>query len=167
MALTKCKECGKQISTTAKTCPNCGAKNKKGMGCLTAIAIVALFFVAIGVVVGISGSGGDSGSISSPSRASTSSLSRASTLKTALSYLQDIEEVAWVDFVGNTVYVGFSKRPYDLDLIIGAAALIGNEAIDFGVHVWAVDGSRFNAGWRPGDGPYYKSVTARYGRIKR
>lgn len=25
MAMTKCKECGKDISTTAKTCPHCGA----------------------------------------------------------------------------------------------------------------------------------------------
>lgn len=25
MSMTKCKECGKDISTTAKTCPHCGA----------------------------------------------------------------------------------------------------------------------------------------------
>jgi RNA polymerase subunit RPABC4/transcription elongation factor Spt4 len=25
MAMSNCKECGKQVSTTAKTCPNCGA----------------------------------------------------------------------------------------------------------------------------------------------
>ncbi len=37
MAMSNCKECGKQVSTTATTCPNCGAseptekkeKNKK------------------------------------------------------------------------------------------------------------------------------------------
>ncbi len=28
MALIKCKECGKEISNTAISCPNCGAKNK-------------------------------------------------------------------------------------------------------------------------------------------
>ena len=27
MALIKCKECGKEISDTAKVCPNCGYKN--------------------------------------------------------------------------------------------------------------------------------------------
>ncbi len=27
MALTKCKECGKEVSTNAKTCPHCGVKN--------------------------------------------------------------------------------------------------------------------------------------------
>lgn len=26
MAVTQCKECRHQISTTARTCPNCGAK---------------------------------------------------------------------------------------------------------------------------------------------
>ncbi|WP_394854470.1 zinc-ribbon domain-containing protein [Shewanella xiamenensis] len=26
MALVKCKECGEQVSTKAKSCPKCGAK---------------------------------------------------------------------------------------------------------------------------------------------
>lgn len=30
MALIKCKECGAKVSTKAKTCPQCGAKLKKG-----------------------------------------------------------------------------------------------------------------------------------------
>ena len=29
MALTKCKKCKKEISTTAKFCPNCGESNEK------------------------------------------------------------------------------------------------------------------------------------------
>ena len=29
MALTACKECGKQISTTAASCPHCGHKPEK------------------------------------------------------------------------------------------------------------------------------------------
>lgn len=29
MALIKCKECGKEISSEAKVCPNCGYENKK------------------------------------------------------------------------------------------------------------------------------------------
>src|SRR5574344_1552028 len=29
MALIKCKECGKKISSTVKACPHCGMKNKK------------------------------------------------------------------------------------------------------------------------------------------
>lgn len=34
MAMTKCKECGKEISTKAGACPNCGAKVKKQVGIL-------------------------------------------------------------------------------------------------------------------------------------
>lgn len=30
MALIKCKECGKEISDTAETCPNCGCRTQKG-----------------------------------------------------------------------------------------------------------------------------------------
>ncbi|MDC9590716.1 zinc-ribbon domain-containing protein [Xenorhabdus sp. XENO-10] len=48
MALKKCKECGKEVSTSAKTCPHCGvkdpgvgAKEKLG-GCLILIILVAL-----------------------------------------------------------------------------------------------------------------------------
>jgi hypothetical protein len=50
MALTKCKECGHDISSTADKCPNCGAPSKLktskniGVGCVIALLII-LFFV--------------------------------------------------------------------------------------------------------------------------
>lgn len=31
MALVNCKECGQQVSTTAKTCPHCGVENPGGL----------------------------------------------------------------------------------------------------------------------------------------
>ena len=41
-----CKACGKEIAKKAKTCPHCGAKNKKGhpilLGVLVALVIVAV-----------------------------------------------------------------------------------------------------------------------------
>lgn len=30
MAMIKCKECGKEISDTAKICPNCRSENRNG-----------------------------------------------------------------------------------------------------------------------------------------
>ena len=42
MALIKCKECNHEISKKASTCPNCGAKNKQNLGCLT---LIFSFFV--------------------------------------------------------------------------------------------------------------------------
>ena len=54
MALTKCKECGKEISKKADTCPNCGFNQKKSkgkkwqaFGCLFWIFIIFLVFTWI------------------------------------------------------------------------------------------------------------------------
>ncbi len=45
MGLTKCKECGHEISTKAKVCPNCGWK--KPVGFLR--GITGGFFIVLGV----------------------------------------------------------------------------------------------------------------------
>ena len=85
-------------------------------------------------------------------------------LKHELAYLQNIPEVSWVEFDENDVYIGFNERPSDLRLIMSSAALIGNRAYGFGVHLWAVKATQ--RGWRPGKGSYYCECTARYGKIK-
>jgi hypothetical protein len=46
MALMKCKECGNQISSSAKSCPKCGAKVKSS-GCFG-----KLFKIAVYIVIG-------------------------------------------------------------------------------------------------------------------
>jgi len=45
MALKKCKECGKEVSTKAKACPNCGAKQTPptGKGCLISLGVLLAF----------------------------------------------------------------------------------------------------------------------------
>lgn len=50
MALTKCKECGEQISTKAETCPKCGAKPPKKTSLLTWIVLAFVVFVVIGQI---------------------------------------------------------------------------------------------------------------------
>ena len=45
MALVKCKDCGKEISPSAKTCPNCGAPVPKGTS--TATWVIGGFFSLI------------------------------------------------------------------------------------------------------------------------
>lgn len=48
MAIKKCKECGKEVSTKADLCPHCGATQKsKGLGC----GGVLLFLIVMGFVV--------------------------------------------------------------------------------------------------------------------
>ena len=86
-------------------------------------------------------------------------------LKKRLEYLNDIPEISWYEVERNNVYIGFNNIPIDFRVIVNAAAVHGNNAYGFGVHVWAVIASQ--KGWRPGDGPYYCCATARGGRIKK
>src|SRR5688572_12336439 len=51
MALTKCDECGKEISTKAEKCPHCGAKVEHTSGC----AFVALGLLLIGALSALFG----------------------------------------------------------------------------------------------------------------
>ena len=50
MAIQKCHECGKDVSTTAKACPNCGASVKKpllqkNIGCLVVVSLIVLLWI--------------------------------------------------------------------------------------------------------------------------
>ena len=51
MALIKCRECGKQVSASAKTCPACRATPKKQYGC-GCLALILLTLLIIGMVAG-------------------------------------------------------------------------------------------------------------------
>lgn len=46
MALVKCRECGEQVSTSAKSCPKCGAKPPRRTSLLTWIVLVFVIFMA-------------------------------------------------------------------------------------------------------------------------
>lgn len=50
MAIKKCKECGKDISTKAKICPNCGAPVKKSHSFLKFLGILVLLFIFFGLI---------------------------------------------------------------------------------------------------------------------
>ena len=49
MALKICKDCGNKISKSAKTCPQCGARQKKG-GCLGGFFKLILYLI-IGIII--------------------------------------------------------------------------------------------------------------------
>lgn len=85
-------------------------------------------------------------------------------LSQSVKYLSDISEVSWIEVNDNNVYVGFNPVPSDWNAIIRAAALQGNKATNYGVHVWAIRGAQ--KGWRPGDSGLVGEVTARYGKIE-
>lgn len=58
MAMTKCKECGNEVSTSAKTCPQCGTSNPGVRARDMLIGLVGVVLIA-GLVVKCT-SGGDS-----------------------------------------------------------------------------------------------------------
>jgi hypothetical protein len=53
MALKPCRECKKEVSTQAKTCPNCGVKNPSGTlsagtgGCLAVVVLLGILVVFV------------------------------------------------------------------------------------------------------------------------
>ena len=55
MAMTKCKECGKEISTLAKTCPHCGASTTPILDALndasSAASSLGKSLIFIGVII--------------------------------------------------------------------------------------------------------------------
>jgi len=57
MALKKCKECGNEVSSKAKTCPKCGAPVKKEIGCGTGLIIILAFLIIIPAIIGSLSSG--------------------------------------------------------------------------------------------------------------
>jgi hypothetical protein len=87
-------------------------------------------------------------------------------LGSELGYLKNIREVQWIEIDSNTVYVGFAPIPSDYREICNAAAFIGNRAINFGVHVWAIDATKYNNYWRPGSGTALYETTCRHGQFE-
>lgn len=68
MAMTKCKECGNEISTKADACPKCGAKRPK-TGCLTWVVAGFLFLVVATMVSNLGNKDGSPDKGSRPKRA--------------------------------------------------------------------------------------------------
>lgn len=50
--MTQCKSCSKEIASTAKSCPGCGAKNKKPIYKRPWFVVIA-FFVIVGAIRGL------------------------------------------------------------------------------------------------------------------
>jgi len=86
----------------------------------------------------------------------------SSILKERLYYLDDIEEVSWVKFHRNFVYIGFKTISPDICLIIAGAALQGNIALNYDTNVTAVN---YKFKKRPLEG-YICSAIARHGWVR-
>ena len=84
-------------------------------------------------------------------------------LAEALAYLNDVDDVTWMEVDRNNVYLGFGVVSEDLALIVNDAAMNGNEVLGLGVHVWAVQA---DLGWRPGQPGLLCEATARGGQFE-
>jgi nitrate reductase NapE component len=51
MAIKKCKECGKGVSTKATACPNCGARLTSGFSILRVLLLVLSIVVLLPVAL--------------------------------------------------------------------------------------------------------------------
>ena len=91
---------------------------------------------------------------------------RQATLESSLRYLRSVDEVAWVKFQRNSVFVGLRERPLDLRLLASAAATSGNIAMGFSCHVYFFDSSQSPTAMTDGSGAFC-SASSRGGNITR
>jgi hypothetical protein len=84
--MTKCKECGTDISTKADACPKCGAKQIRTSGCAKVALGFIIFFVFVSIVGTCSRNNSTSSSSPTPD-ISTSTTSSAATSATATTEL--------------------------------------------------------------------------------
>lgn len=96
MAMTKCKECGAEISTKAEACPQCGAKRKKSSGCAVVVLIVLVVF-AITIVAGNSGNNTSNRSSAASSASSDSSTTTVKTPDPAAEFAKQNEDVVQIE----------------------------------------------------------------------
>ena len=75
MAMTKCKECGNEVSSAAKTCPSCGKKLKAGLFKKMLYVVGGIFggIFVLGIIGGIVGGGDEASSTSSVKSSSVKS----------------------------------------------------------------------------------------------
>ena len=80
MAMAKCRECGAEVSDSAKTCPKCGVSKPVNK---TSLAVKLLLGVFVLMVIGqvMKGGSSSSPSTSAPARPSESDLADKVTIK--------------------------------------------------------------------------------------
>lgn len=86
-------------------------------------------------------------------------------LEPAVAYLRNVPGVAWIHVNDNRVGIGWKSRPSDLGVITRAAAVNGNRALGFGVHVWSVNAKGHTTPTDPTTLPIICTATARNGKV--
>lgn len=121
--MIRCKACGKEIAKSAKSCPHCGAKNKKPpVGCLIALIVVLLL-----MIVGMTGE--DDGPVKVPNESQPG----AQTTQPAEDPVFSVGDTAAMDDIYVTLvdiheYDGDFMHPEDGNTYVGFELLIENKS---------------------------------------
>ena len=85
--LFNCKTCGNEMAKSAKTCPNCGAKNKTPFYKKWWVWVITVVVVVVAATSGNTGSENNSGNTSAPQKNSPKiSMEEFEKIKTGMSY---------------------------------------------------------------------------------
>jgi DNA-directed RNA polymerase subunit RPC12/RpoP len=106
MAMIKCKECGAEISSSAKRCPNCG-KDSRNFFMKHKIISVILILIVLSVA-GAAIGGGNNGKNPSDDKSAATVLPKVGDVLTTSDYQIVIKSVKTSDKVGNQY---FNKKP--------------------------------------------------------
>lgn len=88
MAMKICKDCGTEVSKTAKTCPKCGRKlKKKGLGVVLGIVII---FIGL---IGIASGGNNTSSTNSQIQQEKMTLEKFNKIETGMKY-EEVVKIA-------------------------------------------------------------------------
>jgi predicted nucleic acid-binding Zn ribbon protein len=151
--LMRCPTCSHQIAKSAKTCPNCGAKNKQSLGCFA----LMIFVVGLLIVWGIPSCANNSSSTSTSSQSDaieetivfanpvlTDRNNFNGALKDTVMMIDEVMVVNTDTYVANVVGIEFDKSTGD---VLRDVARIGlglndqgafadgmSKGFDFGIH---------------------------------
>lgn len=145
MAMRKCRECGHEVSSKAKTCPNCGIKNpgRRAVRPGTVLAVVIGFFIVWAMSLGDSTTPTTQGSTSQPS--GSESQSGYVDLPGSVSFdgqqftIRNQGSYDWTD-CEMSINAGVISGGYDLN----AGRIEAENTYTVGAMQFTKDGERFN-----------------------
>ncbi len=119
-----------KIAKDAKTCPNCGAKNKSNIGCGVFIVAILIIF-AIGVASSRTKSASKNNAGIQAIENKGNAMAPNPTINQALAYLRKVDGVCRVDIVNYDVFISFANNqlPDDYKMVANAAAMNGSRAL--------------------------------------
>lgn len=139
MAMKQCKECGKDVSSSAKTCPNCGKRLK--LSASRKLLIGAGVFIALLILIGVIGGMGEKGVQTQASLSSAKSSKSSDVVSAKIgdqveagNFIYRVDSIKFRKHIGNQ----FSRETAD-----GVYLLIGIRILNTDKEAHTLDNSLF------------------------